>query len=381
MYGGAEGGVRIGSSAVMQQSLLPSINDPGIWKVKCAPGKELALVRSLLLKVFDSRARGQPMHIKTAFCNATKGYIYVEALAEPYAREAITGLRGLYQFSFSRIPVQEMTTLLAVTVTKKPMKKGQWVRLKRGPLKGDLARVVDILDGGAKAIVQAIPRPDFSKTTEKGSSGSKAKPSQRMFDVEEARTLGLEVVRRPMPGDRHGRAYDFFNGDFYRDGYLFKEVTVATYIDAENVKPRLDELRLFQAQANKVRRDDDDPYDDDHGAEADAVAESQGLLKDIAAQLKDLGDEESKSSTTPYVAGDVVRVAAGELKNLVGRVVSVDEVTRTVSLQAIKSKEVNQEFDVVTEVEVHLLVKHILPGAHVKVLSGQHAGLTGRVVR
>ena len=184
IYGGAEGGVRIGSSSVMQQSLLPSINDPGVWKVKCAPGKEISLVRSLLLKVFDSRSRGQPMHIKTAFCNATKGYIYVEALAEPYAREAITGLRGLYQFSFQRIPVQEMTTLLAVTVTKKPLKMGQWVRLKRGPLKGDLARVVDILDSGAKAIVQAIPRPDYSKDTEKGASGSKAKPSQRMFDVE-----------------------------------------------------------------------------------------------------------------------------------------------------------------------------------------------------
>ena len=116
-----------------------------------------------------------------------------------------------------------------------------------------------------------------------------------------------------------------------------------------------------------MRRDEDDPYDDDNGDEADAVAESQGLLRDIAAQLKDLGDEESKTSATPYVAGDVVRVTSGELRNLVGRVVSVDEVTRTVTLQAIKSKEVNQDYDMLTVVEVGLLVKHILPGAHVKV--------------
>ena len=60
------------------------------------------------------------------------------------------------------------------------------------------------------------------------------------------------MARRPMVGDRHGRAYDFFNGDYYRDGYLFKEVTVTTYIDVENVKPLLNELRLFEAQANKV---------------------------------------------------------------------------------------------------------------------------------
>ena len=378
IYGGQEGGqVRIGGSAVMQQSLLPSINDAGIWKVKCAPGKEMLLVRSILLKAFESRQRGnQPINIKSAFCNATKGYIYVEALAEPYAREAITGLRGLYQSSFQRIAVQEMTTLLTVTVTKKPLKEGQWIRLKRGQLKGDLARVVAILEGGAKAMIQAVPRPDYSKTMEKSSSGSKAKPAQRMFDSEEARQMGLEVARRQHPSDRHGRVYDFFNNEFYRDGYLFKEVTVQTFIEVDNIRPRLEELRLFQLQAAKEHRNEDDPDNDEDDQEAKEQAiESQSLLRDIAAQLKDLGDEGSKSGITAYVRGDLVRVVSGELKNLVGKVLSVNEVSRTVTIEPMNSALTDE-----TVVETDLLVKYVIAGAHVKVVNGTHMGQTGRVV-
>ena len=47
----------------------------------------------------------------------------------------MTGLRGLYGYSMSRVPVMEMTTLLSLTVTKRPLKMGQWIRLKRGALK------------------------------------------------------------------------------------------------------------------------------------------------------------------------------------------------------------------------------------------------------
>lgn len=379
IYGGEGGAVRLGGSAVMQQSLLPSINDPGIWKVRCSTGKEQMLVRSIFLKAADAKHRGQPIYIKSAFCNTSKGYVYIEALAEPYAREAIQGLRGLYQSSFQRIAVREMTTLLTVTVTKKPLKIGQWVRLKRSVLKGDLARVVDVLEGGAKVLIQAVPRPDFDKKGEKeksSSSGSKAKPAQRMFDVEEAKGLGMEVSRRPHPADRRGRTYDFFGTDYYRDGYLYKEVAVATFIETENVKPRLDELRLFQSQAAKAARDEDDPdYDDDDADAMEAAADSQSLLKDIASQLKDLGEDEAKGGVTPYVRGDMVQVTAGELRNLVGRVLTVDEVNRSVTIVPM-----NSVLTGATVVEADLLVKYVVVGAHVKVVSGQHTGQTGRVV-
>ena len=220
IYGGIDGvvGHGLGGSAVMQQSLLPSVNDPGIWKVKCTAGKEMLLIRSILLKAIELKSRGVPVYVKTAFCNSVRGYIYIEALAEPYARDSIVGLRGLFQSSFERIPVQEMTSLLNATVTKKPLKLHQWVRIKRGPLKGDLARIIHLLEGGSRVIFQAVPRPDFTKresVADKALAG-KAKPPKRMFDVEEARKGGFTTFRRDMPGDPKGRTYEFFNNDFYR---------------------------------------------------------------------------------------------------------------------------------------------------------------------
>ena len=47
---------------------------------------------------------GMPIRIKSVFTNGSKGLLYIEALAEPYAREAILGLRGIYGSLLSRVP-------------------------------------------------------------------------------------------------------------------------------------------------------------------------------------------------------------------------------------------------------------------------------------
>jgi hypothetical protein len=72
-----------------------------------------------------------------------------------------------------------------------------------------------------------------------------------------------------------------------RDGYLFKEVTVETYIETENIKPKLEELSLFKPQR---KREEENRYDDGNDDEEEtANLESQSLIKDIVEQLKDLG--------------------------------------------------------------------------------------------
>ena len=38
-----------------------------------------------------SRMRGTAIRIKSVFTNSSKGLLYIEALAEPYARDAILG--------------------------------------------------------------------------------------------------------------------------------------------------------------------------------------------------------------------------------------------------------------------------------------------------
>ena len=166
----AEGSVGVYSQkSVSQQSLIPSVRDPAIYSVRCKPGEERQLVRSILMKQFSAKLNGEALKLKSAFCTGAKGYIYVEALAEPLAREALNGLRGIFWSSkdgtpaFAKVPINQMTALLNVKVHKRPLKEGQFVRIKRGPLKGDLAKVVLVYEGSSKAVIQAVPRPDYTR--------------------------------------------------------------------------------------------------------------------------------------------------------------------------------------------------------------------------
>lgn len=94
-----DSGTGIGSSiasgkslgAVLQQSLLPSVSDPCIWRFKVRTGSEQEVVEKIMRKAIDSRMRGGPLRIKSAFYGAKNGYVYVEGMAEPLTREAITG--------------------------------------------------------------------------------------------------------------------------------------------------------------------------------------------------------------------------------------------------------------------------------------------------
>lgn len=96
-----------------------SINDPSIWRIRCAPGKEFQLVRSIFLKHMAAQASGNNTStLKSAFHNSSKGYIYVEAFSEVCAKEAIQGLRGLYFTTMTKVPVNEMTNVLRCTTDK-----------------------------------------------------------------------------------------------------------------------------------------------------------------------------------------------------------------------------------------------------------------------
>ena len=67
---------------------------------------------------------------------------------------------------------------------------------------------------------------------------------------------------------------------------MFKEVSVETYIEVDNIKPRLEELSSFKPS----KREEDNKYDDENDENEDFVSlESQSLMKDIVDQLKDLG--------------------------------------------------------------------------------------------
>jgi transcription elongation factor SPT5 len=308
------------------QSLLPSLSDPSIFRVKCKPGMEIQLVSSLIRKAVDSKNKKGLLRIKSAFFTGVKGMIYVEAISESFAKEAMSGLTGLYAFACAQIYIQEMTSVLSVKMTKKPLKLGQWVRLKRGPMKGDLARIVKLFDGGEKAFIQAVPRIDYNAISQTSSNIEvskkimKTRPPLRLFDAEEAKAsaLGSSYRRVYHPKVNSKTPYEQFNEDYYKDGLLYKEVKVATYINNEtDAKPTLTELQLFKSRKetsgdNTKNGDNDDEVENDIDRDVDDdeevlqsgdISNNVSLVKELAEQIKNIGEEEEKSAIIPFVVG------------------------------------------------------------------------------
>ena len=288
---------------------------------------------------------------------------------EPFAREAITGLNGIYYSTLKQVPIPEMSQLLTLTVKKKPIKEGQWCRMRRGPNKGDLARVLRMLEGGTRALIQVVPRPDYSLGTRKGGSSGAARPLQRLFRAEEAKNKGHEVERKRHPVT--GEFSEFWNNEYYNNrGYLIKEVKVETYLThATDPLPRLEEMTLFQEKKD----DDEDDDSDGDGGGGSKWNSKQGIMRELAKIEEESGT--NADSNVPFRPGDTVQVMEGEQRNLRGVIVSINDRTGQAVVQPLSEYQLGN-----LTVETSLLMKYIRPGAHVKVLQGKHMSQTGRVV-
>jgi transcription elongation factor SPT5 len=60
-----------------------------------------------------------------AIAAQSKGRIYIESYSEPAVVEAITGVRGLLQYTMKLIPIQDMTTVMTVVPRKKPGERNE----------------------------------------------------------------------------------------------------------------------------------------------------------------------------------------------------------------------------------------------------------------
>ena len=85
-----------------------------------------------------------------------KGYIYVEAFKQTHVKAAIDGISNLRMGSWSQqmVPIKEMTDVLRVVKEAAGLKVKQWVRIKRGVFKDDLAQVdyVDVASNQVKPL-------------------------------------------------------------------------------------------------------------------------------------------------------------------------------------------------------------------------------------
>ncbi|KAI3322793.1 transcription initiation protein [Xylariaceae sp. AK1471] len=336
------------TSVVPQRLLLPSVDDPSIWGVRCKEGKEREVIYSIMKRIQDKMGTKDELGITAAFerggpNSIMKGLIYVEAYRQTDILQALDGMLNVYpRTKLLLVDIKEMPDLLRVTKTP-TLEPGAWVRLRR-PLKyaGDLAQVQDITENGLDVRVRFIPRLDYGMRDESlnavGPDGKRKrpmagpKPPQKLFSEVEARKRNP----RNLTGNPQTNVWTY-NGDQFEGGFQVKDIKIQ-HLNVDDVNPTLEEVTRFTS-----------------GGE-DGVENID--LKSLAASLRD------SNATTTYLPNDVVEVYEGEQKGVIGKAKKVQ--ADIVTLEVTEGELVGQTIDVPTKG----LRKRFQLGDHVKVIGG-----------
>lgn len=344
------------SGTVSQKLLMPSINDPAIFAIRCTPGREKELVRKLYEKKRTLARLSRPLDILSVFQrDAFKGYIYVEAKKPEAIERALTGMVNVYAKQRIIVPVSEYPDLLKqVKSSDVEIVPGIYIRITRGKYKGDLAIVDNLSENGLEVRCKLVPRLDYGKNDDIDANGRKIKlkirPIPRLFNELEARMYDGDYLQ---PG-RGPRSY-VYRGEEYGEGFLFKDFKLQ-FVQTKDVSPTLEELDRFQT----------------------GNTEEDGLdLAAVAASLKNSKNHDGGQNST-FQPGDKVEIRRGEQAKTIGKVlnVSLNEVSITV-LDSGDRQFVNQELTV----PANDLRKVFTPGDHVKVIEGKHSDETGLVIK
>ncbi|XP_075084561.1 uncharacterized protein LOC107762737 isoform X2 [Nicotiana tabacum] len=210
-----------------QDTLVPSLKDPTIWKVKCTVGRERHSTFCLMQKYIDLLALGTKLQIISAFSlDHVKGYIYIEADKQSDVYEACKGLCSIYSSRVAPVPKNEVSHLIAVRSKSSGISEGMWARVKSGIYKGDLAQVVAVNDSRKKVTVKLIPRIDLQAIADKFGGGVAAKKgviaAPRLISSTELEDF------RPLIQYRKDRdtnlMLEILDGKMLKDGYLYKKV-------------------------------------------------------------------------------------------------------------------------------------------------------------
>ena len=350
-YGNRRPAKGFGDSAVVpKRLLLPSVDDPSIWAVRCKEGKEREVVFSIMKRIEERMGTKDELGITSAFerggaQSVMKGYIYVEAQRQTDVLIALDGMLNVYpRTKILLVEIKDMPDLLRVTKTPS-LEPGSWVRLRR-PAKhaGDLAQVLDVTENGLEARVRYIPRLDYGvrddplanslstdgKRKRPGVPGPR--PPQRLFNEAEARKRSP----RHILGNPQTNTWNY-NGDDFENGFQVKDIKIHQ-LTVKDVNPTLEEVTKFASGA------------DDGTENLD--------LKALAASLKD------SNANVAYLPGDVIEVYDGEQKGVVGKATNVQG--DIVTIQVTEGDLAGQTIEVPNKG----LRKRFRAGDHVKVIGG-----------
>ncbi|RAL05977.1 transcription elongation factor spt5 [Aspergillus ibericus CBS 121593] len=334
---------------VPKRLLLPSVDDPSIWGVRCKAGKEREVVFAIQKRI-EERPPGSrnPIKIMSAFerGGAMTGYIYVEARRQADVMEALQDMTNVYpRTKMILVPVREMPDLLRVQKSEELM-PGGWVRIKRGKYQGDLAQIEEVETNGLAVTVRLVPRLDYGlnedigapvvdpKRKRPGMNPAVARPPQRAFSEAEAKKKHAKYLSAT--SGLGGKSWNYL-GETYVDGFLIKDLKVQHLI-TKSVNPRLEEVTMF------ARGSEDGTSNLD--------------LASLAETLKNSTAEDS------YLPGDPVEVFRGEQQGLIGRTSSTrgDIVTLLVTEGDLAGQSI--------DAPVKSLRKRFREGDHVKVIGG-----------
>ena len=349
-----------------QMAMLPdATKDPKVWSVRCKNGLERQLVLQLMNKFIVLGKEKKPIKITSAYCNEhALGYIYIEARMEAFVREAISGLTGVYVNKMQLVPVGEMQTTVTISKKKLAAEEGGWAKLRRGKYKGDIVQVISTDAARNEVEVRIVPRVDttdyssINDELEVKKRRAKAMPARKVFDPRNFSDADLDKwgisSERTSDGqlayDYEGMVFEINQNSGAHTGFLVKKMTAKSLQIGPDVRPELDELKMFE----KATQDDDEKPAGGRGA-SNYISSIQ-RRKIVLAK------------------GDVVRVKDGELRDLLG---DVDSISGNQVFIRPRHEEIKQKLSFrLDEVE-----KYFEQGDHVKVVAGRVAGVTGMVVR
>jgi transcription elongation factor SPT5 len=352
-------------AGIAQRLLLPSVNDPSIWAIKCKTGKEMDIIAQISKRMMTMASRGQSMGITSAFQrDSLQGYIYVEARKAAFVAEAVKDIPNIYAAKLILVPIQEMPDLLRVKQQTVDLVPGSYVRIKTKSSKyaGDLAQVDNVDEDGTHARLRLIPRLDLSGKSDVITPDGKRlkkqmplsfRPPARLFNEAEVQYFpfnknvpNISKLNEKNLVTRRGGIVTY-NGEEFEYGYLMKDFRI-TALTTKDVNPTLEEITKFAAGT-----------DDSEGIDLTA----------LAAGIK------AAAQSTTFEAGDVVEVFEGEQAGVHGSVESVTNDIATIisSYAELKGQRL--------EVPVRSLRKRFKSGDHVKVANGRYKDDTGMVVR
>ncbi|KAH6562967.1 hypothetical protein BASA50_006097 [Batrachochytrium salamandrivorans] len=328
---------------VPQGVLIPSVNDPKLWLIRCKPGKEKTIVMQMMRKFFDLEFSSKtPLEILSVFSrDSLQGYIYIEAMKQAHVMSAIEGVQNLYVSKLALVPVNEMVDCLTIKGKILDIKANAWVRIKRGKYDGDLAQVLEVHESGDTVSVKLIPRLEPSRDLHgvgqpRRKKGNDVRQPQKLFQPNEFNKREIN------PGNG---GYNYQGEFFDKDGYLEKSVKVRSLL-TENVNPTLDEITKFTGGSIN-----------EHGNDLALLA--------------------SANQATPddFQIGEGITVISGELRNVPGVIQSIEGGIVTILP--------NKSFGLSGPLRYPArdIAKRFEEGNHVKVVGGVHKDETGLIVK